>query len=88
MGAAALGDLAMDDSGQGPQARGCRDRRLGGEQGTNGHKQGSGHSRRARQRGSMQGTWARLAGGARQGRLGGGGGGGGGGRGGEGGLME
>ena len=43
MGATALGDRAMDGSGQGPHAHSCRDRWLGGKQGTNGRKQGSGH---------------------------------------------
>ena len=43
VGAAALGDRASDGSEQGPHALGCRDRRLGGEQGMNGRKQGSGH---------------------------------------------
>ena len=43
MGAAALGDRAMDNSGQGPHARGCKDRWLDGEQGMNGRKQGSEH---------------------------------------------
>ena len=43
VGAVTLGDRAMDGSGQGPHVRGCWDRRLGGEQGTSGRKQGSGH---------------------------------------------
>ena len=38
-----MGAKAMDSSGQGPHDRGYRDGRLGGEQGTNRRKQGSGH---------------------------------------------
>ena len=71
MGVAALGDRAMDGSVQGPHTRGCRDRRLYGEQGRTGARGAPGTDLQHDKGGSRQGTWARLAGGARQGSLGG-----------------
>ena len=68
----------MDGSGQGPHALDCRDRRLGGEQGTNGRKQSPGTDA-GHGKGLKAGDLGSDAGGALQERLGGRGGGGGGG---------